>query len=159
MVGYIVQIETRAPPEYLADWWTDYRSDDTSLTDDVRERSVEPGPDGSVRVVTELAFGRTPVRIEGRVDRVGPLRWNLEGSIHVRGRRFGRERVWFEVEPRGSGSLLTARFRFDGRSPFHRLLLLQVNRRSRRDREASYRVYARAVDRDWSSGRPARAPA
>jgi hypothetical protein len=156
MPGYVVEFDSKAPAEYVAAWWNDYRAEDTELTRDLTFRRVEPLDDRRTHLTSDVLFGKRPIRVECVVTRAAPTSWDVEGDLIVNGKKFAREIVHFQVAPLAAGSRLSGEFRFRGRTPVHSFVLFLLNGRSRREREEAYRAYRTAIDRDFTSGRPAR---
>ncbi len=153
LTAFQVAITTDAPPEFVARWWTDYREDDTKLSDDLRVRTVDRKDPQHLRITSELVVAGRPVRIEGTVSILSPTAWSMDGTLFVRGRPFGREQVEFTVEPASGGSVLVAHFQFKGRNALNGLILWVIHRSIRAGREKAYREYARHINEDFAAQR------
>ncbi len=154
MLKFVLEIAVEAPPTFVTDWWLDYGEQDAKLTHDMVHRTVERLDERRTHLVTDLRFGKRPVRVDGVVTRESEHHWSIDGEMTVNGRPFAREQIAFSVIPMGSGSTLHAGFRFRGKGVWSSLALTLVGRSIRKGREEAYLTYAREMAGEFRKRAP-----
>jgi hypothetical protein len=158
MVRFEVALDIRAPPQYVADWWLDYSSEDRELAPGMARRDVERIDANTVRLTTHSEFGGSVRTTAGTVTRTGPTSWQMTAHVSSGGRVVSTTQTSYSVGPAADGSRLTAQFEFLGRSIPWRIALVFARFSLRRDRLRAFRAYAGEIERGFASGEPAVAP-
>jgi hypothetical protein len=158
MVRFEVVLDIRAPPEYVADWWLDYATEDKDIAPGMARRDVERVDAKTVRLTTHSEFGGNIRTTSGTVTRTGPTAWHMTAHVSSGGRVVSSTQTAYTVEPAPGGSRLRAEFEFIGRSIPWRIALLFARPSLRRDRLKAFRVYAEAIAEGFAAGRPAVGP-
>lgn len=158
MARFEVRQAIEAPADFVAAWWTDYGPQDSRLGTGIDKREAKRLDPRRIQLHTDMTLNGRKVRMEGIVTLEGPHDWHIENDLHVNGSAFGWETVNFHVEPSGEGSVLRARFKFKGRTPFHGFLLFLAGPSTRREREEAYRTFAKEIRDDFVRTRTDRAP-
>jgi hypothetical protein len=155
MVRFEVMVDIRAPPQYVADWWLDYASDDPEMGQGMVKRDVDRVDANTVRLTTHSEFGGDVRTTMGTVTRTGPTSWHTTAHVSSAGRVVSTTQTSYTVTPSTEGSTLRAEFEFRGRSLPWRFVLSFAKYSLRSDRRRAFRSYARSIEAGFAAGEPA----
>jgi len=170
VVAFRIRQTVLAPPEFVVNWWLDYRADDPQLTPGLVHRSVERIDEQRVHLSTTAEFGGRLRTTDGTVTRTGPSRWQMTGHVISNGVVVSTLQTSYTVESVSNGSCVVADFEFLGRTLAWRVALAVSGSALRRRQRTAFRDYARAIELDFAAragpaetpgtkGPPASAPA
>jgi hypothetical protein len=156
MVTFRVTTEIHAPPQFVADWWWDYRPTDPAISPGMASRDVEKVDDRTVRLTTHTQFDGHIRTTSGTVVRTGPARWHITGHVSSGGEVVSTLQTTYVVEPTEDGSRLLADFEFVGRTFPWKLALLLSRYSLRRDRRRMFAGYAASIEEEYAADRSRR---
>lgn len=150
MVAFRVTTEIHAPPQFVADWWWDYRPTDPEISPGMASREVVKVDDRTVRLTTQTQFDGHIRTTAGTVVRTGPSSWHITGHVSSGGEVVSTLQTTYRVEPTEDGSRLLADFEFVGRTLPWRLALAFSRYSLRRDRRRMFAGYARSIEQEYA---------
>ncbi|MGI0071606.1 MAG: hypothetical protein ACRECT_06025 [Thermoplasmata archaeon] len=150
MLAFDVEMEVKAPPQFVVDWWWDFSSDDAAITPGMIRREVEHLTDRTVQLTTYSEMGGRERKTVGIVTRTGPFSWQLLANVTSGVNVASTLRTSYSVAPDPAGSVVRARFEFQGRTVMWRFLLSLARRSIREDRVRSFASYVTAIEADYS---------
>jgi hypothetical protein len=152
VVRFDIELDIRAPPKFVVDWWWDYSAQDAAITPGMARRDVEKIDDNTIRLTTLSEFGGNIRTTAGTVTRTGPASWHMSAHVSSGGKVVSTVQNGYIVDPTATGSRLRADFEFRGRTIPWRLALLLSKFSLRRDRIRTFRIYVREIEADFAVG-------
>ncbi len=149
MVRIRIEIETRAPVDFVRNWWLDYGEGDAHLTGDIVARTALWVDKTHAELRTTSRFAGRVIQNVGSVQVESPTRWTYEGVIHLHDERFATVRTEFRLDDLGMRRRLTAEFVFRGVTLGSRGILPFVRPLVRHVLVRELDEFRTAIDAEW----------